>query len=1069
MSDFHHPTPEWHEDEISQIPALQLMVNLGWSYLSPNEALAARGGRRGRVLLNEILAKQLRTLNVIQYKGAEYAFTESNIQSAIQALEDLPAEGVVRTNERVYDLLRLPKSVPQLIQGDLKSFPLSYIDWVNFYRNKFHVTEEFSVDPSGGGEPRRPDIVLFVNGIPLAVIECKRPSVKEPAVEAIEQQIRNQKPDYIPRLFAYSQLLVAVSPNEARYGTVGTNEKFWAVWREPIDEEELATLIHRPIDPEVSASLFADRPRRVRGYFEESAAAQDGRAITEQDRALFALCRPERLMELSHRFVIFDADEKKIARYQQFFCVKKTMSRIAAVGPDGSRQGGVVWHTQGSGKSLTMVMLATAIAEEVVATSMKKVVLVTDRIDLDEQIWRTFLHCGFEPVRATTGKHLAKLLEDPTVPVITTVIDKFEALTKLSLKLESPDIFVLVDEGHRGQYKTLHTNMRRVLPRACFLGFTGTPLFRSEKSTVKQFGGLIDTYTINQAVADKAVVPLLYEGRDVPQQVDHDQIDRWFERITANLSREQAADLKRKFSSTSQLNKTEQKVAAIAWDASAHFSDNFKDSGLKGQLVAPDKATALLYKRFFDDCGLVTTEVLISAPDDREGDDDVYTENKKDVVSYWRATVGKAGRFVDETDYNRKIINAFKYSEAPDIIIVVSKLLTGFDAPRNTVLYLTRQLEDYSLLQAIARVNRVHELKDFGYVIDYAGVLHKLSAALEVYGSLPSYDPEDLEGTIADISVETAQVPQRHSDLWSVFSRVRNKRDQEEYERLLSDEAVRDDFYRALGDYARTMAVALASIHFLQRTPSEKVEKYKHDLRFFEALRRSVRRRYAEVVDFRDYERKIQRLLDRHVGTGEVETITPLVDIFDEAAFSQELERAGSTASKADTIASRTAKSIREKMEDDPAFYKKFSQLLEQAIADWRAERLSDAEYLRQVMNIQTTVRDRTQEDLPVSVRDDPARRAVFGVVREAIAPYVIDRAVLDRMSEEAAVAIDDVMEKRRVVNWTENADVQNRMRTDIEDELFELSTKHGVDITLDDIDKVMEESINLGRRHKGA
>jgi type I restriction enzyme, R subunit len=1068
MSDVTHPTPEWHEDEISQIPALQLLVNLGWTYLSPDDALRARAGRRGRIILSEILAEQLRSLNVVQYKGAEYAFTESNIQSAIQALEDLPAEGVVRTNERVYDLLRLPKSVPQLIQGDLKSFPLSYIDWVNLDRNEFHVTEEFSVDPSGGGEPRRPDIVLFVNGIALAVIECKRPSVKEPVVEAIEQQIRNQKPDYVPRLFAYAQLLVALSPNEARYGTVGTNEKFWAVWREPIDEPHLATLVHRPIDPKVSASLFADRPRRVREYFDESAAAEDGRAITEQDRALFALCRPERLMELSHRFIIFDADEKKIARYQQFFCVKKTMSRIAAVGPDGSRQGGVVWHTQGSGKSLTMVMLATAIAEEVEPTSMKKVVLVTDRIDLDEQIWRTFLHCGFEPVRATTGKHLAKLLEDPTVPVITTVIDKFEALTKLSLKAESPDIFVLVDEGHRGQYKTLHTNMRRVLPHACFLGFTGTPLFRSEKSTVKQFGGLIDTYTINQAVADKAVVPLLYEGRDIPQEVDHNQIDRWFERITANLSREQTADLKRKFSSTSQLNKTEQKVAAIAWDASTHFADNFKGSGLKGQLVAQDKATALMYKRFFDECGLVSTEVLISAPDDREGDDDVYTENRKEVVAYWRATVGKAGRFVDELDYNRKIINAFKYAETPDIIIVVSKLLTGFDAPRNSVLYLTRSLEDYSLLQAIARVNRVYEGKDFGYVIDYAGVLHKLSAALDIYGSTLAYDPDDLDGTIADISVETVQLPQRHSDLWAVFSRVRNKRDQEEYERLLADEAVRDDFYRTLAGYARTMTVALSSAQFYETTPREKVDKFKHDLRFFEALRRSVRRRYAEAVDFREYELKIQRLLDRHVGTGEVETITPLVDIFDQAAFSRELERAGTTTSKADTIASRTAKTIREKMDDDPAFYKKFSQLLEQAIADWRAQRLSDAEYLRQAMNIQEAITDRTQEQLPISVRNDPAKRAVFSVVRETIAPYVVDKATLDMVSEEAAVAIDDVIEKRRVVNWTENADVQNRMRTEIEDELFELGSRHQVAFTLDDIDKVMEESINLGRRHKG-
>lgn len=1059
------PTPEWHEDEISQIPAIQLLVNLGWTYLSPSEALRRRGGRRSRVILTDILAEQLRAINVIRFKGGEFAFTESNIQSAIQSLEDLPADALVRTNERAYDLLRLGKSLAQLIEGDLKSHPLRYVDWERQESNTFHVTEEFAVDAAGSTDPRRPDLVLFVNGIPFAVIECKRPDIKNPVDEAIAQQIRNQKDTYIPRLFAYGQLLLALSPNEARYGTVGTSEKFWAVWREVIDDVELATLVNEPLRTDVSDALFVDRPQRIRSYFE--AVAAEGRSPTEQDRALYSLCRPARLMELAHRFVIFDAGDKKIARYQQFFCVKKTMERVATVGPEGHRQGGVVWHTQGSGKSLTMVMLATAIAEEIAPTAMKKVVLVTDRIDLDDQIWRTFHHCGLEPVRATTGKTLAKLLEEPKAPVITTVIDKFEAVTRLDLRMDSPDIFVLVDEGHRGQYKTLHANMRRVLKNACFLGFTGTPVFKREKNTIAKFGGLIDTYTINQAVADKAVVPLLYEGRDVPQSVDRDQIDRWFDRITSPLTREQAADLKKKFSSTSQLNKTEQKVAAVAWDVSTHFAENWKGSGFKGQLVAPNKATALMYKRFFDEYGLVATEVLISAPDDREGDDDVYADNKSAVVSFWRAMVGKAGRFASEEDYNKQIVNAFRFGEAPEIIIVVSKLLTGFDAPTNTVLYLTRPLEDYSLLQAIARVNRVHEGKDYGFVLDYAGVLHKLSAALELYGSLPAYAEEDLDGTILDVSSETSKLSQRHSDLWAVFRNVRNKRDQEEYERLLADEALREEFYNSLGDFAKTLLVALGSVHYIEATPAEKVDKYKSDLKFFEALRRSVRHRYSEVIDFGDYESKVQRLLDLHVGTGEVETIVPLVDIFDRVAFAKELERARGPASKADMIASRTTMTIRERMDDDPAFYKKFSQLLEQAIADWRAQRLSDAEYLHKAMNIQSAITDRTQEDLPASVRYEPARRAVFGVVRETVAPYFANRDDIERVAEEATLAIDAIIERRRVVNWTENADVQNRMRTEIEDELFELRDRYGLPLSIENIDAVMEESINLGRRHK--
>ena len=1061
------PTPEWREDEASQIPALRLLVNLGWASLSPSEALAARNGRTGRVLLTNILAQKLAELNRITFKGAEYAFSDANVQQAIQTLENREPDSPVRVNEAVYDLLRLGTTLTQSIDGDLKSFTLHYIDWSHPERNTFHVTEEFAVDSTGATDSRRPDLVLFVNGIPLAVIECKRADIKNPVDEAISQQIRNQKESYIPRLFWYPQLLLALSPNDARYATVGTSAKFWAVWKETLDDDALSELVNRPLAIDATDAIFADRFRHVRRYFDALAAGR--RSVTAQDRALYSLCRPQRLLDLARRFVLFDGGEKKIARYQQYFTVRGTIPRIARVGNNGHREGGVVWHTQGSGKSLTMVMLATAIAEEL-DIARRKIVLVTDRVDLDDQIWRTFHHCGLEPERARTGRHLAELLQSPKHPVVTTVIDKFEALTKLKLKLDSPDIFVLVDESHRGQYNTLHTNMRRVLPNACFIGFTGTPIVKEQKNTIATFGGLIQpVYTITDAVADKAVVPLLYEGRDVPQIVDREQIDRWFERITATLSREQAADLKRKFSSTSQLDKAEQKVAAIAWDASAHFVNNGWKGVFKGQLVAPDKASALLYKKHFDECGLVTTEVLISAPDDREGDEEVHTDNTDEIVKFWRATVGPNGRFKDEADYNKILIQKFKHGDEPDIIIVVDKLLTGFDAPRNIVLYLTRRLKEHTLLQAIARVNRVWEGKDFGYVIDYAGVLHGLSEALDLYGSLAGFAPEDLEGTIVDTSVETARLPQLHSELWAVFGAVRNRRDQEEYERLLADEALRDDFYRALSAYARTLAVALGSVRFMESTSDTKVAKYRNDLKFFEALRRSVRRRYAEVVDFGEYEPKIQRLLDRHVGTGEVETITPLVDIFNREAFAREVDRAGTPASKADLIASRTARTIRERMDDDPVFYRRFSDLLEQTIAEWRAKRMSDADYLKRVEQVSEAIVSRPVDEVPEAVRYDPAKTAYYGLVRERLSNYKLDPAQAESVGAEAAVAIDQIIDRGRVVNWTENTDVQNRMKTEIEDELFELSDRHDVPLSYADIDLLLDGVLSVARRRKSA
>lgn len=1054
-------TPLFLEDHISQVPTLQLLQNLGWTYLSAEETLELRGGRVSRVVLTGILAPKLRELNRIRFKGEEWPFSEGNIASAIQALEDIPIDGLVRTSERVYDLLRLGKSLQQTISGDTRSFPLGYIDWAQPERNAFHVTEEFEVERTGSTETCRPDLVLFINGIPIAVIECKRPDLDDPMVQAISQQIRNQKSEYIPRLFLYPQLLLVVSKNEARYGTTGTPEPFWSVWREDLDEAALQEAVNRPLSPEKKDRLFANRFHYVRRQFDR--LERSGREPTTQDRVLFALCWPTRLLELARRFVLYDGGEKKIARYQQYFCVKRTMDRIARAEPDGTRPGGVVWHTQGSGKSLTMVMLATAIAEDIPAAN-KKLVLVTDRVDLDDQIWNTFRRCGLEPERARTGKHLVELLESEKYPVITTVIDKFEtAVSTRGLRLESPDIFVLVDESHRGQYGALHAGMRRVLPRACFLGFTGTPVMTQDKDTIRKFGGLIDTYTIRQAVQDKSVVPLLYEGRYVPQTVDKEQIDRWFERITSTLTKEQAVDLKRKFSSTAQLDKAEQKVVAIAWDASVHFANAWKGSGFKGQLVAPGKATALLYKKYMDECGLVTSEVLISPPDDREGDVDVLEDNVQEVVKFWRKMME---RFGTELEYNKQLINGFKHGLEPEIIIVVDKLLTGFDAPRNVVLYLTRRLKDHTLLQAIARVNRVFEGKDFGYVIDYAGVLENLEHALDLYGGLPDFAAEDLEGTLTDVAMEVAKLSERHSDVWAVFKGVKNRHDQEEYERALADAALRAEFYDALSAFARTLQIALATVAFFEGTPEEKVQKYKNDLRFFTALRGSVRRRYAEVVDFGEYEPRIQRLLDRHVGTGEVERLTELVDIFDREAFAKEVEKVGRPGAKADTIAYRTRKTISEHMAEDPAYYKRFSDLLEETIAAFRAQRLSDAEYLQRVQELSASVRDRTGDMVPEPVRYDPDARAFFGVVRESLAPYGKDGVDIENAGAAAALDIERIIDERRTVNWTRNADVQNQMRNAIEDRLFALKDE-GLALSLEDIDTVMERSLELAKVRK--
>ena len=1056
--------PSFQEEFISQLPAIALLQKLGYEYLSPEKAVEARGGRLGSVLLDKILTEQLRRQNTILFRGRTYPFSEGNILAAVQALKDIVDDGLLPTNEKAYDLLCMGKSLQQSVEGDTKSFQLNYIDWEHPENNAYHVTEEFVVERSGSQETRRPDIVLFVNGIPLVVIECKRPDMKDPIGQAISQHIRNQQQDQIPRLFFYAQLLLAISKNEAKYATVGTPAKFWSMWKENFsesDEADLKKKVSLPlsegqIDRILATKEFWGRERESYGSIE--------RQVTPQDEALYALCRRERLLELIFRFMLFDGGEKKIARHQQYFCVNKILDRVQETQHDGTRQGGVVWHTQGSGKSLTMVMLAEALALERSIIDFK-IILVTDRVDLDDQIYKTFHHCGTQPIQAKTGRHLEQLLKDDKARIITTVIDKFElAVSKAGVRNEHPDIFVLVDESHRGQFGELHAKMRQALPNACFIGFTGTPVMKKDKSTIDRFGGLIDAYTLEQAVQDKAVVPLLYEGRHVDQKVDSEALDDWFERITARLSDEQKSDLKKKFSSSDQLNKAEQKVMRIAWDVSEHFRDNWHHTPYKAQLVAQDKATALLYKRFFDEFDMVSSEVLISGPDDREGEEDVHEESKDVVKVFWKKMMARYG---SDKEYNRQIISAFKQAEEPEIIIVVDKLLTGFDAPPNTVLYLTRRLKSHALLQAIARVNRLFDGKDFGYIIDYRGVLQNLDEAFDLYGQLAEFEREgidDLASAITDVSAESRKLRQRYSDLWDLFKTIQNRQDEEEYEQLLADEGLRDRFYERLSAFSRTLGVALSSAGFLDVTPEKKIDSYKSDLRFFMRLRSSVSRRYAEVVDFKEYEPRIQKLVNQYVGTGEVERITDLVDIFNADAFAKEVDRLASAASKADTIAFRTKRTIRDLMQQDPAFYSRFSKLLEDAIRAFREQRLSDAEYLRKVEQIAERVRNRTGDDIPASLAHRDVAKAFFGVLQKMFAARADQAANARDISATVSLSIDDIVQEHRIVHWTRNTDVQNRMKLAIEDYLFELMERENLELSFKEIDRILESVLDIAR-----
>lgn len=1057
-------TPSFIEDHISQIPALQLLQNLGYTYLTPEEVLKERQDKLSNVILEDILEQQLLKFNKIQFKGKIYPFSPASIRGAIDAIKNVPMfDGLVTTNSKIYDLLTLGKSFEESIGNDRKSFTINYIDWNNIENNVFHVAEEFEVNRTSSDKKYRPDIVLFVNGIPLCIIECKRPDIKEPLEEAKSQHLRNQQEDGIPHLYKYSQILLALTSNKVQYATTGTPRKFWATWKEQkLKETDLQVLVNKPLSDEQKDKLFADRFKYVRKYFDNIEA--EGRLVTEQDKLLYSLCQPQRLLELMYKYIVYDAGIKKIARYQQYFAIQDTLERIKIIRHE-RRQGGVIWHTQGSGKSLTMVMLAKAISLEPEIVN-PKVIIVTDRIDLDKQISDTFKSCGKVVKKATSGEDLGNIIADNKETIITTVINKFQAaLRKKKIIDDSKNIFVLVDESHRSQYGSANALMQKVFPNACYIGFTGTPLMKKEKSTAVKFGGIIGTpYTINQAVEDKAVLPLYYESRLAVQNVTQNSIDKYFDIISRDLTDKQKADLKKKFSTRRILNEAEQKIANVALDISQHFEHKYKGTGFKGQLTVPSKAIALKYKKYLDELGMVTSEVVISAPDTREGNDDIYEENSSEVNQFWKRMMD---RFGNESEYNAQIINQFKNAPEPELLIVVDKLLTGFDAPKNSVLYIARSLKEHGLLQAIARVNRLAEGKDYGEIIDYYGLLTELDEALLTYSNIGDFDEEDIQDALVSAQEEIKKLPQLHSDLWEIFNGI-NKYDIEAYEQHLKYEDDRDKFYDKLNQYSKVLQLALGNFKFLEETPEKKIVTYKNDLKFFLNLRVSLKSRYAESIDRKEYEAKIQKLIDTYVTSDEIIQVTEPVDIFDTEKFKAEVEKKVSTRSKADTIAYRISRTISEKWEDDPIFYKKLSELLKEAIAKYskqimdEAERLkNDNAYLNRVTEILTMARTRTGDDIPISILNNEVAKAFYGVVFEKIKKY---DATKDSAAE-LALKIDKIILDNQYVDWIKNTDLQNKIINDIEDVLFEFKDTNKIDITFDDIDFIIDESMKIAKR----
>ena len=987
-------------------------------------------------IMREFLAKQ-----TFPFAGRHYALSEASIDKIMHELKPAMNEGLRGANEKLYNALLYGVGVTEFIDGKKASPTIPLVDWQQLDNNCFHVTEEMAVQNSEGTGKRIPDVVCFVNGLPLAVIEAKRPdSAKEgkPTIkEGISQNIRNQGQTEIPHLFAYSQLLLSVNGHEGRYGTCGTPDKFWAKWKEEqIIEAEFARLKNQRLSEQQYSAIFEHRPASVSAEYDSLINAGE-LTVTDQDRLITSVLRPDRLLEMTRLFTLFDDKAGKIvARYQQVFGIKALIDRITQFDDKGAREGGVVWHTTGSGKSFTMVFLAKALVW-LDDLAKCRFVIVTDRVDLEDQLSRTFASGGILSDRdkrdamATSGKRLAEQIGKGNERVIFSIINKFgSAIKQKACFNDSPDMIVLVDEGHRSQNGENNIRMQQTLPKAAFIAFTGTPLLKGDK-TENKFGKIIHSYTMQQAVEDKTVTPLLYEERIPELNVNDEAIDAWFERITDPLTDDQKSDLKKKFSQKGQIYQTEGRIELIAHDISDHFQ-NFKQQGLKGQLACDSKASAIRYKNALDSIGKVSSVVAMSAPDTREGHEAVDQESKDVVQNWWKGNVGA----LDEKKYTKAIIDEFGKDDGPDIMIVVDKLLTGFDEPKNTVLYIDKPLKEHSLIQAIARVNRLHAKKQYGYLIDYRGILKELDATIEKYQDLAErtqggFDVDDLKGLYHRMDTEYKKLPGLYGDLWGLFSDVKNKQDHaalrqalapkvNEVEGQLVDTNLkkRDDFYSALTTFSNCMKVALQSATFFDdKSFDDKRQLYKDTLKMFVSLRKLVREDANESVDYDEYAEDIRALLDKHIAGIEVKEPEGayLVGNLGKDVKPQDMSD-DEARNQTDKITGRITKMIEQDLADDPYAQAHFSKLLKEAIE--QTKDMFDAPIKQYILfaDFEEEVKARNVPETPSAFTDDDGQlnkhaQAYYGLFKHLFGTdYLVEQTLDDDKLVSHAFAIDEAV-----------------------------------------------------------
>lgn len=1037
-----NPADKVNELNEAELPAIALLQRLGYTYV-PREILAPERDNEREVLLKGRLKAALLRLNPW--------LKENDAERAIFALENLDAVGMAR-NQLVHEHLvyGLPLEIDEP-QGR-RTRSVVFFDFEHPDHNEFVVTNQMRVrrgnDPSrASGRAEReddervvkPDIVLFVNGIPLVVIEAKSPTLMDVwKVRAVRQLHRYQEagPEWhgsgAPELFYYNLACVAICGADAAYAGIGAPENVYAGWKS------------------------------VEPYTEASVREQFGVEAKGQAQLIVGLLSPATLLEILRDFVVFEPERgkllKKLPRYQQFRAVRKAMDRLLTHTKPEER-GGVVWHTQGSGKSLTMLWLATKLRREPKLDN-PTIVIVTDRTQLDTQITETFKRCGFPaPEHAGSTKELRKLLTLGSGRTIMTTIQKFEdALTGENGRIDSlndaDNVFVMVDEAHRTQYGLLGAKMAKGLPRATFLGFTGTPIDKGfRRSTMRRFGPLIDAYKIRDSVDDGATVQIMYEARLAELSIiGANTLDHLYDAIFGNEPDEVKAQIRRRYANKEALAEAENRIGMIALDIAEHYKTRVKPNGFKAQVVAPSRLAAVKYAAKLVDFGVSAYPVITTSLDDTD-------------------PLLKRAREVN----HEQIISAFKDPEGePEVLVVVDMLLTGFDAPIEQVLYLDKPLREHGLLQAIARVNRpltrhvdgVTIEKEYGLVVDYYGVSKELEAALS------DFDPRDVRASMEPLEENPKDVIEDAARKAEAFFNGKSLDNAWECVEVFVDPAtteLRADLFEkfdaAYKDFAGLMDRYL---------PASDALAYTDRLTKLTRVRSYVRAQFLREnadVDWSGVSMKVKQLLDSRIDA-QVRDLMKPVSILD-ANFQEKISQLPHDEARASVMEHAIRAQINERIAENPVFYEKLSQQLQRIIDEMKQRLIDAAEAFRRMMQLKQAALGEAQAAAEQGLTElsfalyELLEQTTSGAPVESDADLQLGeerptyRTAFDEGLKSRAIKIEEIMRRgQSIIDWHANEDVQREMRRDIKRELRELDG-----LSEEDVEDLARSMVDIARR----